>query len=762
MTSLQWITPSGNLFTAVESINTSVAVVASGTSVSYSLLSGSLPPGLVFDSTGVISGIPNNVFVPTTSTFVIRATDTINVIDRIFKATILNNGSIQWITTASVISTSTNTFSTFLPAGYNGVQYVFNHQWINYPLIATPIGDPSTATITYYVSKGKLPPGLSLSSTGTISGFVTDDLTFNGFASSTGGYDTEAFDGYSYDPAVLSFYGTLTQVQLVSVPKIYQFSVSATDGYSTSTNKFEMFVASPDMFRADSEYLTFNNSIISTDILPTTVSYLELPQFLNNSDLGIVRAGKNTDLDVSSYNADPLEGAITYSLITTTNILTWLPADLKLDSTSGHIYGYIEFQPAYSKTYTLTVAATKADYLTTATATVTNTFTLIVQGDVYSSIEWITEGNLGSIETQIASNLYVKAKEISADFNINYQLTGGSLPTGLTLKQDGSISGSAMYNSTGTYTFTVLASDIYGLSAVSRDFVLSVTQSTSTEFTSVYIKPFMSLNQRQYFQDFITNTKIFNPGLIYRYFDTNFGVQNSMKLYLEFGIQSLTLDFYTTALFQNFYPTTLYFGDVGVAVAKDNTGEIIYEVVYVNIVDPQMTNKGTTVNSVFSQNDTVYYPASIANMRKQLETLVIGYNYVGVNEYSLPLFMRTPQTGEYAPPEYIPVIPLCYTLPGQSSKIVDRIKLSGFDFSKLNFEVDRIIVSSSQDNATDKYLIFKQLDISEQIPESFELFGPDSVLVGLDSSQGNSESILTFDLDDSILTDENDVPLQDN
>jgi hypothetical protein len=53
------------------------------------------------------------------------------------------------------------------------------------------------------------------------------------------------------------------------------------------------------------------------------------------------------------------------------------------------------------------------------------------------------------------------------------------------------------------------------------------------------------------------------------------------------------------------------------------------------------------------------------------------------------------------------VIPLCYALPGQGDKIISRIKLSGFDFKLLNFEVDRLIVQESLDSTTAKYLMLE-------------------------------------------------------
>lgn len=744
---LQWTTPSGFICTATESVSTSVAVVAAGTSVSYSIISGQLPNGLTLNSNGTISGTPSNVLTTATSKFVIRASDSVNVSDRMFSIDVAGPNPPTWITSSS-----------YLTVGYGNEPFAYNNQYVEYQLDATPTLSPSGTTITYKLAKGKLPPGLHLSESGLITGVVKDHLSFDGFGSVTGGYDTEKFDGYSYDH-VMNFAGTITTVQLTSVPKTYQFDVLASDGVVSATNSLKIMVVNPEMFRADSVYMTYDTSTISTSFVPSSISYLQPPVFLNDSNLGTVRAGKNIDLDVTAYDADSEEGYIVYSLVTTTNILTQLPNDLKLDSTSGHIYGYIEYQPAYTKIYSLTVAATKHNYMTTSTITVVNTFTVAIQGSVYSSIEWVTDSNLGSIESQTQSELSVLAKQISSDYTIRYQVVSGSLPEGLTLNRDGSISGKASFNSIGTYTFTVLAADVYELSAITREFTLTVTQSAITPFTSIYVKPFMKLDQRQQFRDFISDTKIFQPQLMYRYFDPDFGVQPEMKMYIEYGIEKLNLDSYANALTENFYPTKFNFGDVSIAVANDLNGNPIYEVVYLPVIDSQSNKDGQSPPLHIEMNNSLYHPASISNMRSRLETLYLGESYVSVDEYSLPLFMRTPQAGQYAPPGYMPVIPLCYALPGQGYKIVDRIKLSKFDFSKIDFTVDRIILSKTLDNSADKYLIFERLDISYVVPEDYELFGPDGIGFPVGPNQGNTGPVID-DEKGNIITDQRGIPLE--
>jgi hypothetical protein len=85
-----WSTASGNLGTIYDSERgektfTVVATDPDGTSVTYSLVSGSLPSNMTLNaSTGAITGTPNAVVSDTTSTFTIRATSNNFSADRSF------------------------------------------------------------------------------------------------------------------------------------------------------------------------------------------------------------------------------------------------------------------------------------------------------------------------------------------------------------------------------------------------------------------------------------------------------------------------------------------------------------------------------------------------------------------------------------------------------------------------------------------------------------------------------------------------------
>jgi len=728
---LQWTTPAGFLFTATAAISTSVSVVATGSNVTYSFLSGMLPAGLAFNNTGTISGTAINVLYNTFTNFCVRATDDSGVKkDRTFRIDVSGNTSPVWDDAAG-----------FLPLGDGGKKYALNNQWIKYQLTTH---DLSASTLNYKLTKGNLPPGLSLSDSGVISGFIKDKLTFGSPGLSSQSYDTGKFDSFGYDP-VLTFAGTQVIVQLVSQPKNYQFDITVDDGDLSSIRTFNIMVVNEDMFRADSIYLNYNDSILSTSNLRANSSYLQVPKFLNSSDLGTVRADNNIDLDVSAYNIDFAVSTMTYAIINGTDVSTHLPSGLTLDPVQGHIYGYLPYQPAYTRTYNFTVSATKFNYQTESTISIVNTFTLKVAGNVFSSIEWLTDNDLGRIDAGLVSELYVKAHEISADYNIKYQITDGQLPNGLTLAQDGTITGRADFNP-GTFSFTVLASDIYGLTAISKTFKVVVNINNNFPTTQIYVRPFLKSSDRDLYQKFINDQYIFNPSMIYRYFDSNFGVQKDIKMFLEYGIELVDLSYYASALNLNFYRKDLYFGNLQVAEAKNDEGAVVYEVVYVDIIDT-LSNTTSNVTSVFYDNlGKPHNPASIPNMKTRLESISLpegnGFITIRNNEYSLPLFMRTPQGSRYSPANYIPLVVLCYAQPGQGTRIINRIKRSGFNFNQFNFDVDRVIVENnstvelpntvgpnivpvSASGNTAKYLLINRQNISDVIPA-------DSILTGVD------------------------------
>jgi hypothetical protein len=770
-----WSTPAGFLGTVTELTTATFVLLANSTNtnISYHLISGNLPSGLSLSTGGILSGTADIVSKNTTYEFVVRATDNIKPTDRTFMVDIKNIGNPAWQTNAGI-----------LPIGHLDQHYdTYNKEYINFQLVANPINQPTNTTITYNLINGNLPKGLLLDKTGLISGAI--DVNF----------------------------GTFTGTN--SLRQMFTFEVSATDGSSTSTRNFQILVTNPVMFKADSTFLNLSTATLWNDYpyyfsgtLTSSVSFLQPPQFIKGSDLGTVSASTNEIISIGIYNPNPPYGfvydpnpeigPITYNLITGTNVTEKLPQGLGFDTITGNIYGFIPYQPAYTIDYTFQIKAIKTDNSTGQQATALNTFTLAVKGDIESTIKWASSSTINSIVAGEVSQLYVLAKDINSTYNIKYKLINGNLPKGLTLNQDGTISGSPEYDTVGTHHFTVQAGDISGLSVISKTFNLTVTAYDNKEYTKIYLRPFLTQSSRDYYSEFISSDVIFPQSWIYRTFDSNFGIQPNIKMFLEFGIEQLPgkiyingtqsywfhstqsnttvavdktrypeiiyvspnstiviqdtvyiinnvaqdpthdnlyhitfsgtpeiscassfiIDCYQGFIYKvietNFYRRKLYFGDIKVAVAQDIHKNNIYEVVYVDIYDNLINSSNVSISTEITQNNRTLYPASITDMRISLESIILPNNsLIGVDQHNLPTFMNTAQGSGYSPIGYIRVVPICYTLPGQGIKIVDRIKNSGFQFNKIDFEIDRLVVGNGPNNDSYKYLVFQKQSIDD-------------------------------------------------
>lgn len=342
-------------------------------------------------------------------------------------------------------------------------------------------------------------------------------------------------------------------------------------------------------------------------------------------------------------------------------------------------------------------------------------------------LNWITTSSLGIIETGFVSELSVQAVQSLPVSEIKYTLGSGSLPPGLQLKHDGTITGRVAYNSTGTYSFFVSAFDAANTENSNKGFNLTVS-SGNKKYTEAYFRPYLNSTTRKKFREFINNESIFIPSMMYRYHDINFGVQRNIKMVLDFGIEQLNLEEYLYPLYENFYRKRLRLGAVKTALAKNSTGIHIYDVLYVEVIDELVDKNDVSVEPViFSDvNDELYYPASIDNMRAQLQSTTLqDWTTISTNEDLQPRYMMTQQTTDYRTKTYMRVVPLCYTLPNKGKIIAGKIKNSGFKFNTIDFEIDRLLLRSTLDNNADKYLLFNRTSVGNIISTDRFLQGPE-------------------------------------
>lgn len=350
-------------------------------------------------------------------------------------------------------------------------------------------------------------------------------------------------------------------------------------------------------------------------------------------------------------------------------------------------------------------------------------YLLNVLGEIPSTINFISSSSLGTLSTGEISEINVKAENTNTNYAIQYEIVQGKLPPGLTLNLDGTISGKitttgqTYFDFTSTTTtsltideglttidrnwyFTIRASDVYRLSAVEKEFYISVFKDSPTDYTRIYVRPFLSAKHRMAYKDFVTNPVIFDPVLIYRPNDPEFGIQQQIRMMIETGIEQTSLNNYAQAMQDYFYRKKFYFGEVKSIMAQDSNGNNVYEIIYVDIVDNQMS--GTNSPS---------YAVSVKNMQKSLEEITLNPNEtITVNERLQPKFMTAlnPDTG--VPLGFIKAMPICYTIPGGSTKILSRLanalSTGAWDFKQINFDTDRIVIETTQETGQTGWLLY--------------------------------------------------------
>lgn len=128
-----------------------------------------------------------------------------------------------------------------------------------------------------------------------------------------------------------------------------------------------------------------------------------------------------------------------------------------------------------------------------------------------------------------------------------------------------------------------------------------------------------------------------------------------------------------------------------------------------SVLDP-ITVDSKNVKVSGKDLETVY-PTSITNIRNNIRNIAVEENDSTVRQLKtesefLPLWMLTPQDARTAATGYVKAIPLCYCKPGEGNFILENIQNSSFDFTELDYELDRFIIDSTLGNTQEQYLKF--------------------------------------------------------
>jgi len=769
-----WSQPSGTLLSTLqERVTTSVALPLTENNAVVSIISGDIPRGMRLDENNIV-GTPFEVPRETEFRFVARATYNGSIQDRTYKIVVQGEDAPVWLTEEDL-----------LPIGNNNTFYILDSAPIDFQLVATDTDTAAGEVLEYFVGSGdgELPPGIQLTTDGRLVGVVDPILALDK-ASGGGFYDTNGFGSYPFDFGLKSnngfdsfFYDTT--IYDLSVPsrspkklnRYYQFTVSVSDGDTISRRTFRIFVVGDDFLRADNTIMQVANGVFTADN-----TYIRTPIWLTPGNLGFRRANNYVTLLLEVIDVNTLSGVINYTLqeFNDDNSLSELPPGLELDTVNGIVAGKVPYQPEVTKQYKFTVRALRTIANEEETAFKDKTFTITLLGDVDSTITWMTDPDLGDISSNYISTLKVEAETTVPNARLLYSLTEGRLPPGLTLSFDGEILGKI--NSFGTpdslgltvfdsaemtfdgntttidrdYIFTVRVQDLFGYSAIEREFTVSVSDPDDKLYSNLYLKPFLKQTQRTEYIRLVSDPEVFLPEYIYRPNDTNFGIQRDIKILLYAGIETKQIQEYVAASAKNHKRKKYKLGEVKTAVAKTpGTNDIVYEVVYVEVIDPAMPRSGKTrkqfnintkkeikVSSVSYNSDddntglqnleprrlgpdtsNTYkvdsdallasqsldnrrYISNIRNMRDNLQD-------IGETERNfLPLWMRTAQEDSIQELGYVPAIPLCYCKPGTSKIIANAINFNNFNFSQFDLDIDRYLIDSTTGISNEQYILF--------------------------------------------------------
>ena len=609
-----WVTPPGTLGTIVEEEFYQIQLDATN-AATYEHLSGFLPDGIRITIYGqcegfpknidYIQGVPKSVTTDTVNQFTVRATSEDGLVaDRVFTLTVTGPD-------APIINA--------LPASNLGSY--FDGDQINVQLTAT---DADTAdTQTWKLISGELPDGVTLSTSGLLSGWITPMPTETGDS----GWDENNFDIGSFD------------FTTVSTNVTYKFKVQVSDsGGLTSSKEYTLFVASRNTLTADSTVFTADTyaptasstsieSKITADLNDKRTPYLktqpaDFGEILHDNYYSFQFVGVDFDADILEYSITTGAGlgydadGVGYDAAALDRGDLELPPGMTLDPNSGWLTGYIPSQAATKKDYKFGIQVRKKnypEYISDITF-----FTLTIIGNIAGTVTW-PAADLGTIDTGAISELDVRAT-ISNNKSVKYVLKttySNNLPQGLRLEQNGLITGRVSFNhlmfDTGStsfdknstqvsettferkHTFTVrVFSDDLTIDTF-QTFNIVIKPSSFKPYEALYAKALISSGQKDIHSILINNSDDIDPNSVYRLGDLNFGIQQNIRALVTSGLNPALLTDYVEAMAYNHHNNILRFGDIKVATAYESDGTTKkYEVVYVTLVDKSLGIDPTT------------------------------------------------------------------------------------------------------------------------------------------------------------------------
>jgi hypothetical protein len=692
-----WITGQGqrlvNLGTVTEGSYFEYPIDAydpNGGMVVYKFLAGTLPPGIRVNPNGFIQGGPylNSTTNESSSyEFTVRATDGNGLIsDKSFVMTIAN------VNPPVIVPRTTD------------LGQVFDGAYYSLQLYASELNP--NAQLTWSLDNGSLPEGLSLSSSGLLSGFLTPLATFGNGGEQ--GFNANPYNEFAFENSPT--YQTTN----------YKFTIKVFDGVNYDSLTYQLEVTAKGQYSADSTVNTIDDTYLTVDQTNTYLPVMltpsqSLPEVRSNSRFAFQFQGLDPNgnqlsyaLSLSSGGASGFDqgGVQGFDTIGFDQENLSVPPGLLIDPTTGWFSGTVGAQAAAVQEYAFQVYCFETENASVQSSPVTYKMTIL--GDITNTINWTTQANLGVIDNGAVSEFAVTAINNSGRA-LSYSLVsdGSNLPQGLQLQSSGLIVGRAGFeffsldggtttvdnvvsNFDNTYHVNIQAATTDGTSSSQKTFTILVNNYNKTPYENIYIKALPSIDQRNTFFSIVNNNDIFPESLIYRATDPNYGRARDIRSLFLAGLNPTQVTEYLDAMGTNTYNKRIEFSNIKTAIAVDSTFNTKYEVVYIELKDEAVYRGKSPSNSRFdSLINKNAYPNSFANM----SSVILGATGYA-NAGAIPEWMTSPQSDKKQL-GFTRAIVLAYTVPGASKLIAYRLAANGITFNNINFVVDRYDLDNS-------------------------------------------------------------------
>jgi len=623
----------------------------------YKIISGNLPTGVVLtndkeNNIAIITGIPTEDIQSQTYTFVVRATDNLNKIsDRTFSMTVIGSllpffvtesGALQatidsvWYQyqvefenpSGDLYPASISIASGELPPGLEVNEVGLIRGYAAAPVVEQNYNQvTSVATSSNYnsqtftcLSTVDFKVGRPLRFSGAVFGGVE---AFNPLDPSGTTYYvkeivsnsefkiSQTIDGAVFIPssAVGLMNITLPEgTQNTPISRIYNFTLRINSQLGNQLRSFSIQVTNKDINSVpgtrtpiiyNTRPFTYN---IDNDV--TNFGFYVLPPFgeitgqtyTNNTfaPIGTFYSGDFFTFKILGYDFDNATIEYLYDIPAGYNLVA--------DIDTGWIRGTLNIANNTISTYNFTARVRKKD--NPSIISEPTNFSFIVTNNLNDEVTWITDELLGNIFNGTISTFSVQAINQVA---LEYELVNGALPNNLVLQSNGNIVGSVAFETTTDYapkdtvipyTFSVRAYDPNNKELIQsvRTFTLNVVQKFIQPVDTLYIQCTPSLVDRAVIYSLLNDNTLIPESYLYRPDDPNFGKANNITYAHAYGIYASSLQEYIEAVQINHYWRNITLGPLKTAVARDENNNIIYEVVYSEIIDNLVNPQGISVS----------------------------------------------------------------------------------------------------------------------------------------------------------------------